>query len=98
MQIQELWLNPETFCKSEKNILSRVTCDSRLPQSAVCRIQNGGILRLVFDRPQVPQATLETVYIAGFHTSGAWVQLVYYEINNTRPIYSERARRALQNP
>ena len=37
-------------------------------------------------------------FIAGFHTSGAWVQLVDYGINNTRPIYSERARQALQNP
>ena len=36
--------------------------------------------------------------IARFHTSGAWVQSVYYGINNTRPIYSERAHRALQNP
>ena len=36
--------------------------------------------------------------IAGFHTSGAWVESVYYGINNTRPIYSERAHRALQNP
>ena len=30
------------------------------------------------------------VAIAGFHTSGAWVESVYYGINNTRPIYSER--------
>ena len=36
--------------------------------------------------------------IAGFHTSGAWVESVYYGINNTRPIYSERVHRALQNP
>ena len=36
--------------------------------------------------------------IAGFHTVRAWVQSVYYGINNTRSIYSERAHRALQNP
>ena len=34
--------------------------------------------------------------ITGFHTSGAWVESVYYGINNTRPIYSERVHRALQ--
>ena len=36
--------------------------------------------------------------IAGFHTVRVWVQSVYYGINNTRPIYSGRAHRALQNP
>ena len=29
---------------------------------------------------------------------GPEYESVYYEINNTRPIYSERAHRALQNP
>ena len=39
------------------------------------------------------------ISIAGFHTVGTWVhESVYCGINNTRPIYSERAHRALQNP
>ena len=32
-----------------KNILSRVTCASSLPPSAVCRIQSGGVTCFVFD-------------------------------------------------
>ena len=35
---------------------------------------------------------------AGFRIVGPGYESVYYGINNTRPIYSERAHRALQNP
>ena len=55
LQIPNKFANPRIVAKSRnilqirKNILSRVTCGSRLLQSAVCRIQNGGVLCLVFD-------------------------------------------------
>ena len=42
LQIQELSLNPEKYCKSEKNILSRVTCASSRQRFAASKMAEFG--------------------------------------------------------
>ena len=49
LQIQEFSLNPEIFCKSEKNFCHVLLAAAICYSSAVCHIQNGGVLCLVFN-------------------------------------------------